>query len=73
MTSRSDGPKTIASFAVNEDAGPIPAMSFDVGDLKVVGWCGGQYVGSAIPGYATADLATAWETAEGEDVGNYAV
>jgi hypothetical protein len=60
-------------FAVNEDAGPIPAMSLDVGgENTVVGWCGGQYVGPAIPGYQTADLATAWETAEGDEGSNYA-
>jgi hypothetical protein len=59
-------------FAVNEDAGPIPAMAFDVGSGNtVVGWRGGQYVGPAIPGYQTADLATAWETAEGDESGNY--
>ncbi len=44
-------------------------MTFENG---TVGWPGGQYVGPCIPGYQTADLATAWETAEGEEAGNYA-
>jgi hypothetical protein len=63
--------RTPSLFAVNEDAGPIPAMSFDAGGGNtVVGWRGGQYVGPAIPGYQTADLATAWEMVEREEIGN---
>jgi hypothetical protein len=36
----------------------------DARGTSVAAWTGGQYAGPCIPGSATADLATVWETSE---------
>ena len=59
-------------MGVNEQATAMPPMNFEASGTTVRAWTGGQYVGPCIPGFGTADLATAWETAESGTGGNYA-
>ena len=59
-------------MGVNEQPTAMPSMTFDASGTSVAAWTGGQYVGPCIPGFQTADLATAWETSESGADGNYA-
>jgi hypothetical protein len=59
-------------FSGKEATLGMPSMRFDVSGTTVRAWTGGQYVGLlCIPGFATANLATAWETSESGAGGNY--
>ena len=59
-------------MGVNEQATGMPLMAFDADGTALRAWTGGQYVGPCNPGFAAADLATAWEVAESGAGGNHA-
>ena len=59
-------------MGVNEQPTAVLSMAFDTSGTTVRAWTGGQYVGPCVPGFGTADLATAWETSESGAGGNYA-
>jgi hypothetical protein len=50
----------------------MPSINFNVSDTTVCAWTEAQCVGPCIPGFASADLAMAWESGESGVSGNSA-